>query len=224
MKPLFFIHVTKTAGGTLKRMIRESGMHVQFHYPGEDGFSRNFAYAPDVEMIYGHFRFGTHAMMGADPNYACFVRDPVERAISHFHHLKNVAKNHAGERARKFGDIGTFLRQTRNLDLDNLQTRMLSGIGRDLKYKELDQSAVDRAVENLTQHFRFIGVFEALEASLDALGELFPSLAGHAGLPHVNKGNYAADIDAETLALLQDHTRLDQQVYTEAVRLAGLRA
>lgn len=219
MNPLFFIHVTKTAGGTIKKMLREGDLNIQFHYPGEHGFSKDFSYSDDFDAIYGHYRFGAHEIMGVDPNYACFVRNPFSRTVSHFYHLKNVAKNAAGDKARQFGDIGSFLSNTKSMDLDNLQTRMISGIGRDIGYQKLDQLAADLAIDNLRRYFRFIGVFEDLASSIDRLNALLPGLKGSLA-PHVNKGSYSDGLSEESIELINLHNSLDMQVYDEAVRLS----
>jgi len=220
VKPIFFIHVTKTAGGSIKRMLREGSINAQFHYPKEEGYEKEFNYPKDLDVIYGHYRFGAHEKMGVDANYACFVREPIARTVSHFYHLKNVAKNAVGDRAREFKDVGTFLANTKNMDLDNLQTRMLSGIGRDVGYQKLDQSAADLAISNLEKHFCFIGIFENLDGSINRLNQLFPALEGRLP-PHVNKGKYEHETDDETLDLIKVHNQFDAQVYAAALSLSS---
>lgn len=214
---LFFMHITKTAGGTIKRLLREADIGAQFHYPGEDNFSAGFAYPDDCPVVYGHYRFGAHQLMKSEPKYGCFVREPIARTVSHFHHLKNVAKIPVGDRAREHQTIDVFLQNTKSMDMDNLQTRMLSGIGRDVGYDKLDESALELAVENLKKYFVFIGVFEDLHASVDQLGEIFPTL--NPDLPHVNKGKYTEDMSAAVRAEVVARNEFDLRLYEEVLKM-----
>ena len=216
---LLFIHVTKTAGGTIKRMFRESGLDVQFHYPRDEGFDRNFHYDPKKVAVYGHYRFGVHKQMGVNPSYACFVRKPVNRVVSHFHHLRNVDRSRVGDAMRKFDTLENMLEETTNPAFDNLQTRMISGVGHTVGFGMLGTDVLDMAVANLETSFRFVGVFEDLENSIDRLRKIFPSLTPEPF--HVNKGKYSHQNSPEALARIREMNHLDRQLYRVAVELSG---
>ncbi len=215
---LFFMHITKTAGGTIKSMFRDCGVPVQFHYPGEAGFHPQFGYSFATPILYGHYIYGAHDRMGLAPNYACFLRDPIARALSHFHHLHNVDKSHLGDLARQHKTIEAYADQARHWEMDNFQTRVISGVGNDVKFRQMTHAHLRLAMENLDAHFRYIGIFEDLKGSLSRLQGFVPELADK--LPHVNKGKYERKIADGTLDKLCDLHRFDLILYDYACELA----
>jgi len=199
-------------------MFRESNLDVQFHYPREEGFDRNFHYDPKRVAVYGHYRFGMHKNMGVTPRYACFVRHPTDRVISHFYHLRNVDRSPAGDAMRKFDTLENMLENTTSPAFDNLQTRMISGVGHNVGFGRLGTDVLDQAIVNLKTNFDFIGVFEDFLGSIDRLRKVFPALTPEPF--HVNKGKYNRQISSETLAKIKDMNQLDQHLYEIAVKLS----
>ena len=219
---LFFMHITKTAGGTIKSMLRDARAGVRFHYPNEKTYDPDLRYSLATNILYGHYIFGAHKAMGQAPNYAGFLRDPVARAVSHFHHLHNVDKGRLGALARQHGGIEDFVANARHWEMDNFQTRVISGIGNDVKYGKLTPADLKLAMDNLDRYFRVIGIFEDLKASLIRLQGFVPEISQN--LPHVNKGKYKKDLPASTTEKLAELNRYDQILYDYAVALAPNRA
>ncbi|MEM7241918.1 MAG: sulfotransferase family 2 domain-containing protein [Pseudomonadota bacterium] len=218
---LFFMHITKTAGGTIKAMLRDCQVAVRFHYPNENTYTPDFRYSFATNVLYGHYIYGAHAHMGQIPNYACFLRDPINRTISHFHHLHNVEQGRLGALARAHGDIGAFVTKANHWEMDNFQTRVIAGIGNDVKFGQLTPMHLKQAMDNLEAHFRFIGIFEDLQNSLHRLQGLLPEIKGN--LPHVNKGAYEKDIPPDQLQLLRRINHFDQVLYDYGKALAPSR-
>lgn len=217
--PLYFMHITKTAGGSLKEKLRHSGETVKFHYPHEPEFKQYFSYPPGTDIVFGHYIFGAHNMADMPPNYACFVRDPIARMFSHYHHLKNNDKGPIGNNIRTFENIDLALSNMKHWEFDNFLCRLISGVGATAKFGDIGFNAYEAARKNLKFHFRYIGVFEAMDASIRRLNKLIPSLG--TDLPSVNLGNYKRDIPASTRALLARLNRYDELLYQDAVDLAA---
>ena len=217
MQPIFFLHITKTAGGSLKEIVRHSPADVRLHYPGEPGYSREFEYDRMHEVYFGHFFYGAHAKVGAEPRYAAFLREPVSRTVSHYHHLVNHDSGKVGDMVRSYPDLKTFLESRRRWEFDNFMCRVIAGTANQPKVGQLGPEIYEQAVENLRRHFVFIGLFEDLEGSLARLNEIIP--LRHGKLPHVNKGRYKDQLDAETQELLDDANRYDRLLYQEALNL-----
>ena len=215
---LFFMHITKTAGGTLKSMLRDANAGVVFHYPNEKTFDHDFRYSFATNVLYGHYIFGAHRQMGQVPNYACFLRNPIDRTISHFHHLHNVDQGRLGALARQHGNITEFVQNTQHWEMDNFQTRVISGVGNDVKFGQLTPLHLKQAMDNLESHFRFIGIFEKLEESLIHLRDLIPEVSGK--LPHVNKGKYKKSENTKVLSKLHRLNGFDAVLYDFALALS----
>lgn len=219
--PLFFMHITKTAGGSLKEALRQSDADVLFHYNTDVGFKRHFNYSQNPEIIFGHYFFGVHEKMDRPPRYACFLREPIARTISHFHHLKNNDRGPIGERLRSFEDIDTFILQARHWEFDNFLCRLISGVGNEVKFGEVGFNVYQKARQNLRWHFEFIGIFEQMTESMERLKVMIPSLSIE--LPTVNKGAYEKEIPAETTRIVTALNRFDQLLYQDALALVKKR-
>jgi Sulfotransferase family len=217
--PLYFMHITKTAGGSLKETLRKSKETVKFHYPEEPGFKRYFSYPKETDIVFGHYIFGAHSIADMPPNYACFVRDPVARTFSHYHHLKNNDKGPIGNSVRTFDTIDLALSNMKHWEFDNFLCRLISGVGATAKFGDVGFNTYEAARKNLKFHFRYIGVFEAMDASIKRLNKLIPSLG--MDLPTVNLGDYKREIPAVTRELLIRLNRYDELLYQDAVELAA---
>jgi hypothetical protein len=215
--PIYFLHITKTAGGSIKEAFRNSDVAVQFHYRGQDGFKQYFNYAENVEVVFGHYIFGAHNFAETPPTYACFVREPVARTLSHYHHLKNNDRGPVGEKVRSFEDIDTTLLQMKHWEFDNFLCRIISGIGKEVKFGDVGFNTYELARRNLKNHFEFIGIFEEMRESLVRLNRKFPSLGLDLGT--VNLGKYDKVIPEKTRELLIRLNRFDELLYQDALKL-----
>lgn len=217
--PLYFMHITKTAGGSLKEALRNSQEAVKFHYRSEADFDINFQYPDEFKVIFGHYIFGAHVKADNPPNYACFLREPVARTVSHYHHLRNNDKGPIGEKIRKHGSFEAVLTEAAHWEFDNFLCRVISGVGKTVKFGDLGYNAYDLARKNLRDHFRFIGIFEQMNASLVRLNQTFPSLGLE--LPQVNLGSYDREISDSLREQLIALNRFDELLYQDALKLVG---
>lgn len=101
------IHLPKTAGSTFKGVLAEVyGRRLRFDYGDQYGFME--LSQPTLEMrlrravkrvtdfrpyfkpqcIHGHFKATKYARQYPDAQYVTWIRDPVERLVSHYNHWK----------------------------------------------------------------------------------------------------------------------------------------
>lgn len=212
--PLYFLHLTKTAGGSLKEAFKNSNRQVQFHYIHEEGFQRDFSYPEDIDVIFGHYVFGAHRNKHHVARYGCFLRDPIERTISHFYHLFNNDPGPVGEKARAAKNINAFLLESGHWEFDNFMCRVISGRGNKLKWGDAGYNVYAEARTNLLNHFEFVGIFEEMETSLSRLGAILPGL--NMDLPVVNKGQYSKEVPLETREIIASLNCFDTLLYNEA--------
>lgn len=216
--PTVFLHLTKTAGGTLKRALS-----------GTDNYSVEMLYGPsDVErisqlnldttdMIYGHSVFGIHEKLGlnAIPRYMCFMRHPVTRTISHYHHLRNVDKGPVGDKIRASKDINDFFENSNHWEFSNFMVKIISGVGS----KKPDQGvdAYQLAVENIEQHFDFIGFQEYFPLSLKKLSTTIERTIETE--KDINVGRYRLEeVSDQTLEKIFNINKNDIRLYKFALR------
>lgn len=160
-RTIAFVHIQKTAGTSLKFVIRNSlGIRhsdVNPLDPREDSFrSRDLAFArsanPHLQSISGHeLCEPTRHLQGEVVPYT-ILRDPVARMLSHFQH--KVATG------RHPDDFPRFLEDPEN---HNFQVRKIAG-GEDLA----------KAIRLLGEAYFFVGLAERFDASLVVLQALCP--------------------------------------------------
>lgn len=218
---LFFMHITKTAGGSLKSALRKSDADVRFHYPHEPEFRADFRYEGDPDIIFGHYHFGVHEHAGRTPRYACFLREPAARMISHYHHLLNNDRGPVGNRLRTFPTMRDYLTKARHWEFDNFLCRLIAGTANKPGHGNVGYNTYVQARENL-RHFEFIGLFEDMAGSLERLKTIVPSL--DTNLPTVNKGAYGPEIDDADYRLVESLTGYDRMLYDDAARLVEIAA
>ena len=175
---LIFVHIPKAAGTSLKQAIvaRIGETEVAFKYdrPMSDPplirrakclLARWREPAPTQQVVFGHFLVGKFARLSARGfarrdglRYATFLRDPLQRAISHYYFWQrtHLAGHKVWERfTREKWSLEQFLLSPEHT---NFQSQFLWGF----------------ALEN----FDFVGLAERYEESVRLLGATFPALAG----------------------------------------------
>lgn len=214
---LFFMHITKTAGGSVKEMLKQSAVDVTFHYLDEPGYRKWFWYRPAPEIIYGHFPWGVHRHAGLPPRYAAFFREPTSRTISHYLHLINVDPSETGDEARRYGSFEDYISGGRRWEFDNFMCRSVSGVANRLPFGAVDASVLETAIANLERDFVYVGIFEQLELSVQRLNSLIPAL--QAELPVVNKGTYNQPLSDRDRSIAADLNVYDAILYQRALEL-----
>jgi hypothetical protein len=169
-----FIHTQRTGGSTLDAILkRQYGSSYQGvgnlkTYLETVDAVREIGRSPDpgLRAIRGHMAFGIQAFLPSDTRYVTFLRNPVERVISHYHMLR-----HRDSAVLDFGlppmpdslTLKDCVTDGRYL-LDNLQTRMLSDSLSPLG--EVSVERLEEAKRNLRERFFVVGLTEEFNRSL----------------------------------------------------------
>lgn len=217
---IFFMHITKTAGGSLKELFKDSaekGEDISFHYPGEPGFRRYLDYKTLPRVLFGHYVYGAHEKAEAPANYACFLREPITRTISHYHHLKNNDTSQIGNNLRGFESLEQYLKYSRHWEFDNFLTRTISGVANQVKFGDVGYNTYEKARYNLCCNFSYIGIFEKMSESLRRLESIIPIKPDN--LPNVNVGKYSRKTTTEELRMLRALNRFDELLYEDAMAI-----
>jgi hypothetical protein len=229
-----FVHIPKTAGGTVRAMISatpsgpktiDSGNFFKGTDHALEKISRKMrtvGRANAEAVVIGHVPYGVYrAHLPPEARYVTFLREPVDRVVSHFY---RHVMNWDGRAKARFGGVesleraltDTHLPEISNLQpaLNNLQTRCLCSDPRPMG--RLSESALDEAKDNLRK-FAFVGIQERFTESL----VLFQQTLGLTLTPtpdrHVNRYRPSVDdVDPEECRLIEEHNRLDAELYRYA--------
>ena len=246
---LYFLHIQKTAGTTIMNIL-DSYFDLDSIYP-EQFWNKLLPKFPDdftkFKLVRGHFGYGVHRILPKKPVYITMLRDPIERTISDYEHIKR-------DKIKAKKDVP---KNETILDaLNNPKTRMTyvnpqtGYIGLDLDIVKLTKSwesqrksnfifrtplkvATKKASEeellsNAKKHlddFAFFGIVEKFEESLFLLYYTFgwKPLSADWKLNVDPKSTKKDEISSEALDEIKKCTKLDAELYKYAKEIFELR-
>ena len=123
---LVFLHIPKTAGTTMRRILaRQYGpAAVRILDESRDPQAvRRFADLPEreglrVRAVAGHMGYGLHELVARPVRYLVFLRDPVERIVSHYYYVMRTPDHRFHDDANALG-LGDFVRKLPESELVN---------------------------------------------------------------------------------------------------------
>jgi hypothetical protein len=229
-----FVHIPKTGGTTLSAMLERQYAHDELHEIMMRGMSWIAAepalvpkrlitlskihrlksalrQARPPRMIHGHFDWSIVKLLPAGTRCFTLLRDPVERAISHYYHYRRMVGDPAYPIAMG-STLAQWVSERGLVEMDNGQTRRLAGeMG--VPYGRLTARMLDRAKANLAR-LAVVGLTERFDESVVLLQRAF----GWTLLP-VRARNIGKDrppraaVSPQTLQLIEDCNRLDLDLY-----------
>jgi hypothetical protein len=215
-KALIFLHIPKTAGTTLNRIIE--WQYSPFEIFTMDPYRiratpERLKRLPErrrrrLRMVRGHMLYGVHEYLPQGASYFTMLRDPVARAISTYYFilrrpLNPLHRKVKGERLGIEDCIRMFPQR------HNLQCRLIAGI-KDVSSTG-DQRLLDMAKENLLKSFSVVGICERFEESLMLMATTFDWEIPFYKNCKVSKTR--PQINSGTVEMIRDHNRLDVELY-----------
>lgn len=228
---LVFVHIPKTGGTTLNSMLAHQYPAAQAYEIMMRGMSATAA-APlisfskirrlkrtlrsrQMRVIHGHFDLSLGPLMPDGAQFFTFLRNPVDRAISHYFHYRNNPSDPIHALAMR-ADLKEWVTASGLVEMDNGQTRRLAGeMGRPVG--TVTQEMLERAKTNLKK-FAVVGLTERFEESQVLLRHAFSWPVCR--YPARNVGErQAGGFDIDMLDAIRRHNRFDLELYAFAVEL-----
>jgi hypothetical protein len=237
---IFFMHVPKTAGMTL-RVFLGNQYPLSQQMPANSWLElleTDVGAFENYRLFQGHFTSGIFDLLPKDVRRIVFLREPIARTISHLRHLRRDPNFHPAHQLAAGRSLDELVRDDRIMDLcSNIQTAQLSNdipgeiILNGLR-SERDGGLVPNPdvyvlppdlaqAEHTLERFHFVGFVESLPEDIlqlsMALG-LHPPMS----LPKTNDdpggGLDLGTLRPDTLAILRERNALDIALYERARR------
>lgn len=243
---LYFLHIPKTAGTTFSAVL-DAYFSAEEICPAQ--LWRDLVkISPDklerYLLLRGHFYYYVHRILPQPPRYLTLLRDPVERTLSHYQHIRRDAHHFFHKKVQGQHGLLDFINdaETRPM-IANFQTRALAldldpvSMAASFDETALQASALekalttampvsmsvallDKAKERLAR-FAFVGLTERFHESVLLLCATFgwhpPDR--YAALNFAPERLQRAQLSDATLAAIEEHTRLDAELYQFAQEL-----
>jgi hypothetical protein len=214
-KAVIFLHIPKTAGTTLNRII-------EWQYNPLAIFTMDpyrIRATPErlqklserrrrrLRMVRGHLYYGVHEFLPQGATYFTMLREPVARFFSSYYFIQRrpLHPMHRKVTTERIG-VEDFVRLTPRRQ--NLQCSLISGIKNDGRS---DERMLEVAKENLAKSFSVIGLAERFEESLVLMAQAYDWEIPFYENRKVSKTR--PKIDPAAVEMIREHNRLDLELY-----------
>jgi hypothetical protein len=224
---LIFLHLPKTAGVNVRELLSRQYRHLPTFIRGAPDHRLLFQmHARDREafrVVGGHYRFGLHLLFDSPSRYMTFLRDPIERVISHYAYIRWQALHEWHERVNAANlSLEQWVRFGIAHAFDNLQVRWLAPhANQDVPFRHTTRQMLDEAKRVIEERVDFLGITERYEESIRLFGRQLdwrePVTVERLNVSPNRQA--AADIPPSTMAAILDHNVLDIELYAFALRL-----
>ena len=214
---VIFLHLPKTAGTTVNRLIeweyRLSEMYsidpVLFKWSA--GHLRRLP--PErlkkIRLFKGHMLFGLHEVLSQPATYVTVLRDPVDRIISAFYFMRSYKLHPLYWKLRR--ENWTLEDFVRRYQRENVQSKIVAGSDYDVP---CTREIVETAKQNLRRHFSVVGLSERLEESLALMKLRFGwRLSSYSSFNVTRRRPKKGDLPKATLDLIREKNAFDIELY-----------
>ncbi|MDP2878526.1 MAG: sulfotransferase family 2 domain-containing protein [Sulfuricella sp.] len=223
--PVVFIHIPKTGGMTLYSMIRDIYKPSELHKinPAMESIEKYRHLSQDrkdkLKVIYGHMDYRIHELLPPNSRYVTLMRNPVERVISHYHYVRRTADDPLRELAMR-SSLDDWVERCNLLEMDNGQTRRLSGSMDSVMFGECSAEMLERARHNVQQHFALVGITERFDETYGLMSKLFDwPIKLYLPRNVAQQRSSIKEIPVRTIRLIEKFNALDMELYAHATRL-----
>ncbi|MEL6495364.1 MAG: sulfotransferase family 2 domain-containing protein [Cyanobacteria bacterium J06623_7] len=224
---VIFLHLPKAAGTTLKdilhRQYRQNEIyelnHTQFIQAQAEFAQLSHIEKAKIKLLMGHMYFGLHEFTTAPVTYITMLRNPIDRAISYYHFVKNLTGHQDSELIRSKNISLKEYCQMQRENMCNGQTRFLSGTR---EFESCSFHQLELAKQNLQKYFALVGIQERFDESLLLLrAKLNWKKSPFYYRRNTNRTKSYAQlgISTDTLATIEKYNALDLELYEYAYKM-----
>ena len=207
----FFLHIPKTGGTSVRKMMMSNYASICQVANIKQLKSQ---YDPNKRLYIGHFNFGVHEKINVKNfKYLTFLRDPIDRAISHYNYVKNRPNDPFYENSNKY-DLISYICKIREVQ-DNQSLKIYG------KFNQRNVS-IDGINEIIEKHFAFVGITELMDVCLKRMSSVLNLELSNVGHENRNTTNTEVErgyLSRDTLEIIADLNKLDIELYEQRRRI-----
>lgn len=226
-QPFFFMHIPKTAGLTLHRILDNLfpaplicpiiTLRGLLQFPPEQ--------LPNYQLYRGHFSYNFAYSLPKFPLIMTMLRDPIERTISQYEYSRSDPSNGKLHNLAQSLTLLEYLKDPLGrASIHNLQTRFI-GIPLDARLTKGQVAypihlGIDVAKERL-EAFEFIGITEKFQASMDLLSYTFslPPIREYQRLNTTSRRIQRHELEDQVIEAILEANKDDLELYEYGLRL-----
>ena len=220
---VIFLHIGKTAGTTMRQVLRRSFrasdiMVVRVRGRSREETLERFATLPLAtrarpRLIMGHTVFGLHEYVPRPSTYISMVRNPKDLVISQYRYVLRTQNHRHHEVVNsEHMSIEEYIRSGISIEIDNSQTRAIAG-DRATPYGECSGAMLEQAKRNIESSFTVVGLTERFDESLILLQHAFGWSHLNYVRANVSPNRDPVELTSSTIALIEEHNRFDEELY-----------
>ena len=220
---VIFLHLPKTAGTTLNRLIEWEYPLTQMYSVDPVLFEWSAAHVrgfpkrrlEKIRMFKGHMLFGLHEVLPQPSTYITVLRNPIERVLSAFYYMSSYRLHPLYWKLRR--DKMTIEQYVKRTTRDSVQCKIIAGAA---YHEPCTQEILDKAIDHLNRYFSVIGLSERFEESLALMKLRFGwQLKSYAAFNVTRSRPKKEDLPQQTIDLIVDRNRFDVALYEHAAKL-----
>jgi hypothetical protein len=225
---VIFLHLPKAAGTTLYQVINRQyppAAILTSEHPWPNWIGK-FSQVPDAhkaqyKIIRGHVRFGLHEYLPQPATYFTVVRHPVDRIISFYYFVRQSPDHYLYEAVTtQQMSLADLIHNQISTELDNGQTRNVSGIGHTIGFGECSPEILASAKQHLRERFSVVGLTDRFDETLLLLKRAFGwRMPLYVRVNITRNRPRQEEVSPETLELVRKHNALDMELYLYAQQL-----
>lgn len=219
---VIFLHIPKTAGTTLNRLIEWEYPLLQIYSVDPVFFtwsSNHLHHLPPARlqryrMFKGHMLFGLHRVLPQPATYITVLRDPVDRVLSAYYFMRGYKLHPLYWKFRRENwTLEDFIRRSPRTDV---QCKVIAGA----VYEEPCTAEIcAEAMNNLERYFSVVGLSERFEESLALMKLRFGwKLESYSSFNVTRSRPKKRDLPQSTLDLISEKNQYDLALYAAAVK------
>jgi len=220
---VIFLHLPKTAGTTLNRLIEWEYRISEMYSVDPVLFEWSYARLRNLpqrrlrktRIFKGHMLFGLHEVLPQPATYITVLRNPVERVLSAFYFMRGYKLHPLYWKLRR--NKWTLEEYVQRSTRDNVQCKIIANANYHLP---CTQEIMDRALHHLDHYFSVVGLSERFEESLALMKLRFGwQLKSYSAFNVTRSRPKRQDLPQATLDLIAERNRFDVALYQHATKL-----